>query len=141
MDMVKMKLEHNGKCYKYILSVSDIFSRFYRVAPLESKSAFEVKEKLEKIYLIHGTPKRLQSDNGGEFRKDVKQFCKRNKKNMIKSRPFISKAQGKVERSHRVVRKKIYYDMMKMKKNGVNWVTNLPTYMECLNNDKRKELG
>ena len=44
-----MKLEHNGKCYKYILSVSDIFSRFYWVAPLESKSAFEVKEKLEKI--------------------------------------------------------------------------------------------
>ena len=51
-----MNLEHKGKCYKYILSVLDIFSRLHWLAPLESKSAFEVKEKLEQIYIIHGTP-------------------------------------------------------------------------------------
>ena len=136
-----MKLEHKGKCYKYNLSVLDIFSKFHWLAPLESKSAFEVKGKLEQIYLIHGTPKRMQNDNGGEFKKGVKQFCKGNKINMIKSRPYNPKAQGKVERSHRVLRKKIYYDMSKMKKNRVNWVKNLPMYMKCLNNDKREELG
>ena len=59
-----MKLEHKGKCKKYILSVLDIFSRFHWLAPLKSKSAFEVKKKLSyQIYLIHGMPKRIQSDN------------------------------------------------------------------------------
>ena len=58
VDMIKMNLELKGKCYKYILSVLDIFSRFYWLASLKSKSLFEVKEKLEKIYLIRGTPKR-----------------------------------------------------------------------------------
>ena len=60
---------------------------------------------------------------------------------MIKSWPYNPNAQGKVERSHRVLRKKIYYDMSKMKKNGVNWVKNSPMYMKCLNNDKREEIG
>ena len=70
---------------------------------MESKRAFEVNEKLEKIYLIYGAPKGLQSDDGGEFKKDVKQFCK--KINMIKSRPYNPKAQSKVEHSHRVLKR------------------------------------
>ena len=85
-------------------------------------------------------PKRIQSDNTGQPKKDVKQFCKRNKINMIKSRPYNPKAQAKVERSHRMLRKRIYYDMIKMKKNGVNWVSNLLMYMKCLNNAKGKNL-
>ena len=60
---------------------------------------------------------------------------------MIRCRPYNPKAQGKVERSHRILRNKIYYDMVKQKKTGVNWVKNLPEYMKCLNNDKREELG
>ena len=69
---------------------------------------------------MHGIPERLQSDNGGEFKKDVKQYCKRNKIKMIRSRPYNPKAQGKVERSHRVLRNKINYDMVKQCKTGVN---------------------
>ena len=68
-------------------------------------------------------------------------FCKRKRIKMIRCRPYNPKAQGKVERSHRILRNKIYYDMVKQKKTGVNWVKNLPEYMKCLNNDKREELG
>ena len=71
-------------------------------------------------------PKRIQSDNLAEFKKDVKQFCKRNKINMIKLGPYNPKPQDKVERSHRLLRKNIYYDMVKMKKNRVNRLKNLP---------------
>ena len=60
---------------------------------------------------------------------------------MIKLRLYNPKAQGKVERSHRVLRKTIYYDMIKMQKNKVNWVKNLPMYVKYLNNDKREELS
>ena len=96
---------------------------------------------LQRIYDEHGVPKRLQSDNGGEFKKEVRQFCRDKKIAMIRSRPYNPKAQDKVERSHRVLRQKIYYDMVRQSKTGINWVQNLPQYMKCLNNDKREELG
>ena len=48
---------------------------------------------------------------------------------MIASRPYNPKAQGKVERSHRELRKKLHYDMVNLKGKGLNWVENLPNYM------------
>ena len=65
----------------------------------------------------------------------------KNKIKRIKCRPYNPKAQGKVERSYRVLRRKIYYDLIKQKKTGVNWVKCLPKYMKCLNQEKREELG
>ena len=41
---------------------------------------------------------------------------------MINCRPYNPKAQGKVERSHRSLIQKIYYDLIQQKKTGVNWV-------------------
>ena len=60
---------------------------------------------------------------------------------MIKCRPYNPKAQGKVERFHRILQRKIYYDLIKQKNTGVNWVKYLPKYMKCLNQEKREELG
>ena len=57
---------------------------------------------------------------------------------MIRSRPYNPKSQGKVERSHRVLRRKIYYDLVQQKKAGINWVKNL---LSCLNLEKRDKLG
>ena len=141
VDMKNMQTEHNGKPYRYIFSLMDIFSRFHWLAPLERKKSSHVKKELRRIYKVHGIPERLQSDNGGEFRKDVQKYCKTNKIKMIRCRPYNPKAQGKVERSHRVLRNKIHYDMVQQRKTGVNWVKNLPNYMKCLNNEKREELS
>lgn len=141
VDMKSMQVEHKGKIYRYILSLMDLFSRFHWLAPLERKKSSSVKKELQRIYTVHGMPERLQSDNGGEFKKDVEKFCEKKKIKMIRCRPYNPKAQGKVERSHRVLRRKIYYDLMKQKKTGVNWVKSLPEYMKCLNHDKREELS
>ena len=119
----------------------DIFSCFYWLAPLERKKSSHVKSVLHRIYNVHSIPERLQSDNGGEFKKDVKHYCKRNKIKMIRCRPYNPKAQGKVERSHRVLRNKIHYDMVQQRNTGVNWVKNLPNCMKCLNSEKREELS
>ena len=119
----------------------DVFSRFHWLAPLERKTSSNVRKELQRIYKEHGVPERLQSDNGGEFKKHVKKYCEENKIKMVRCRPYNPKAQGKVERSHRVLRGKIYYDMMSQKKTGVNWVKNLPDYMKCVNNEKREELA
>lgn len=60
---------------------------------------------------------------------------------MITSRSYNPKAQGKVERSHRELRKKLNYVMVSLKYKGVNWVKNLPNYMRILNELAREELG
>ena len=60
---------------------------------------------------------------------------------MTKSRAYCPQSQGKVERAHRTLRKKINYDLVKQGRKGVNWVRNLLEYSKCLNNDKREELG
>ena len=60
---------------------------------------------------------------------------------MISSHPYNPKAQGKIERSHRELRNKLHYDMVKLKNKVVNWVENLPNYMRVLNELAREELA
>ena len=43
---------------------------------------------------------------------------------MIRPRRYSLESQGKVERSHQVHRRKIYYDLVQKKKSGVNWLKN-----------------
>ena len=121
----------------------DLFSRFLWLVLLERKKSSFAKKELKRIYTLHGIPERIQSDNGGEFKKDAESYRKKKKDKikMIKCRPYNPKAQRKVERSHRVPRRKIYYDLIKQKKTGVNWVKCLPKYMKCLSQEKREELG
>ena len=65
-------------------------------------------------------------------------LCKRFKISMITSRPYNPRAQGKVERSYRELRKKIHYDIVNLKSKGVNWVEHLPYYMRVLNDLARE---
>ena len=108
--------------------------------PLQTKHSRGVKEYTKKMYEVHGTPGTFQSDNGKEFKRYVKRFCQKNKIQMIQSRPYNPTAQGKVERSHHVLRKKIAFNMLNQKRTGTNWVRNLPNYTKCVNNEKRETL-
>ena len=75
VDLVNMnsqKVVFKGKTYRYILSLMDIFSRFHWLAPLTRKFPSHVAPHLDRIFAEHGPPGRLQSDNDGEFKKDVK---------------------------------------------------------------------
>ena len=57
-------VEYQGKTYRYIMSLLDVFSRFHWLHPLQTKHPLGVKEYMKKIYEFHGTPGTLQSDNG-----------------------------------------------------------------------------
>ena len=95
----------------------DIFSRFHWLAPLTRQKSSHVKKELQQIFKEHVQPDCLQSDNGNEFKHQVKDCCKSRKIEMINSCPYNPKAQGKVERSHSSLRQKIYYDLIQQKKN------------------------
>ena len=72
VDMKSMKVEYKGKCYRYIFSLMDIFSRFHWLAPLTRKKNSHVKKELQRIYKEHGQPERLQSEKRGEFKRQVR---------------------------------------------------------------------
>ena len=55
------------------------------------------------------------------------------------SRSYHPQSQGKIERSHRVLHKKIHYDMIKLRKTGINWGHNLQGYIRVLNELARDE--
>ena len=69
--------------------------------------------ELKKIYREHGAPKILQCDRGGEFKRDVVTACKKIGVKIKNSRAYHPQSQGKVERSHRMLRDKIRYDILR----------------------------
>ena len=111
------------------------------VSTTDFKACYKGCNRIEENLRRTRTPENLQSDRGKEFYGAVKTFCERKKIKMTKSRVFHPQTQGKVKRSHRTLRKKINYDLVKQGGKGVNWVKNLLEYSKCLNNDKCEELG
>ena len=141
IDLSNDPVKHNGKVHKYVLSVIDIFSRFLWLVPLKSKSSSHIVRVLQPMYDQHGPPDRLQSHRGTEFEGKLRSMCKNYKIKMIKSRPYHPQSQGKVERSHRSLRKKIMYDFINLGKKGVNWASNLASYNRILNEESKEQLG
>ena len=55
--------------------------------------------------------------------------------------PYHPQSQGKVERSHRSLRKKMMYDFVHLSKVGVNWASQLKEYQRILNEEPIDVLG
>ena len=113
------------------------------IRPLTGKGSKQVAKELQELYCEVGPPKVLQCDNGGEFKKEkaVEQLCRKLEVKIIRSSPYHPQSQGKVERSHRTLRKKIMYDLGHMSKVGVNWVSQLREYQKILNEEPMDVLG
>ena len=107
------RVKYHGIVYQYVLSVMDVFSRFIWLRPHRSKHSKEIASELKSTYMDFGTPLLLQSDQGSEFKGDVKQLCRKMQVKMIHSRPYHPQSRGKVERSHRALRSKMEYDLLK----------------------------
>ena len=131
----------NGKTYHYILTVQDVFSRYLWLRPLTKKTSHQVARKLSKLYSEVGPPRVIQSDNGGEFKKAVEKLCQTLGIKIIRGSPYHPQSQGKVERSHRSLRKKISFDLLRFSKVGVNWASKLREYQKILNEEPMDVLG
>ena len=141
MDMGKKgTVLASGISYRYVLSVMDVFSRFVWLRALSDKCSKAIAKELRGIYLEHGPPLVIQSDQGREFKGAVEKLCREMKIKTIHSRPYHPQSQGKVERSHRSLREKMAYDFLRISKKGVNWVKQLPIYQSILNEDPKEVL-
>ena len=140
VSMISMPATIEGDTYKYIMSVIDIFSRFLFLRPLQSKEANEVAEHLLDIYIEHGPPDILQSDQGPEFKGVVKTICESLNVRIIRSAAYSPQTQGKDERSHRTWKEKIKFDLLKV--NGdLNWAEYLQQYQQLYNESPHSSLG
>ena len=124
-----------------MLTIQDIFSRYLWLQPLIYKTSKVISKALSDLYIEVGPPKVLQSDRGGEFKKWVTKLCKSLNVKMIRSRPYHPQSQGKVERSHRALRKKIAFDLGHLSKSGVNWAKQLKEYQKLQNEESMEALG
>lgn len=141
IDLKALRVKYNGESYRYVLTLIDVFSRYSWLRPLKTKESREIASILQHIFNEHGQPVVLQSDNGKEFKGAVKTLAQKLGIKCINSRPYRPQTQGKVERSHRSLRKKIAFDFLTMSSKGSNWVQNLGNYARTLNLEKREELG
>ena len=99
VDLVDMRgypANVDDTSFKYILVLLDVFSRFMFLRALRSKSADEVANCLLKIFCDTGPPRRLQSDQGSEFKGAVEKLMEAMKVDIIHSRPYYPQSQGKV---------------------------------------------
>ena len=60
---------------------------------------------------------------------------------MIKIRPYHPQSQGKVERSHRALRKNIAFHFGHLRRSGVNWAKQLKEYKKLQNKESMEALG
>lgn len=70
-------LPRTPRGFKYILVVTDLFSKYTLLFPLRSLSSKLIAEHLEeRVFLIYGSPRALISDNGPEFiGKETRNLC------------------------------------------------------------------
>ena len=138
MEMRKDTVEFNGVCYKYILSIINVYSRYTILRPLKRKTASEVASELSNVFQEHGIPRIIQYDNGSEFKGRVIQLLKRHGITIINSR-YHPQSQGKCERLHRTLRRKMRFSSRR--KYGYNWVEYLQKLASAIKNTPKRVLG
>ena len=65
--------------HTWAMNIIDHHTKFVTVVPLQQKTADEVLKSLREYCYTYGFPKKIITDNGGEFQnKKLKMFCKDN---------------------------------------------------------------
>ena len=73
--------------------------------PLTGKKSAQVVAELEKLFCMFGFPKKLHSDNGGEFKnKNMKNLCETHNIKLVHGTPRNPSTQGQVERNNSTIK-------------------------------------
>ena len=101
MDFRNCPCECDPK-HKWAINIIDHHTKFVNVHPIHNKSAEDVLSEVQKYCLIYGYPKKMLTDNGGEFEnKKMKTFCSNNEIQLLHGAARTPTTQGLVERSNR----------------------------------------
>lgn len=112
--MDKLELDFQGPYKKslngntYIIVASDYLTRYVFAKPLSNSKATAIIKFLKRIFLEHGTPLIIQTNQGRNFLSDeLSQFFNENGIHHSMSTPYHPQSQGLVERSNQVINERI----------------------------------
>ncbi len=92
----------------YLLVLVDYFNRFVELSIMKSVMSILVIRELEKIFVVHGNPEMLKTDNGPQFiSNEFSKFFQENDIFHLASTPSCPQANGEVERQNRSLLKAI----------------------------------
>ena len=95
--------------YNYVLDILDHFSKWIFSYGLKEKTGFEVLICLRKFILSFGICKKLQTDNGLEFKNVlINNYCIENNIERIFSPPYHPQSNGSIEAAHKTIQKFVY---------------------------------
>lgn len=132
IDLKEFKFE--GKKY-YISVVIDDYSRYIVSLTLfdHCPTTRELTSVLQKLKI---KPKKVLSDNGGQFQKQWKKWCKKNKIKPIFAHPYYPQDKGKVERTIRNLAEEFVNLLGKFK----HWIGKMGEWRKWFN-EKRYHYG
>lgn len=135
-DLIDVKLyEGYNKQRKYILTVIDFFSKKVFAKPLLNAQSESIKNALEEICEENNTfPLILQTDNGSEFKKDVREWCLENNIKQVKTLSHTPTSNGLIENFNNILRKMMRENFIRT--NSLNWIDYLDDFIENRNNSK-----
>ena len=110
----------------HLLVVVDYYSRYMEIEVLRSTTADKVIASLRKIFLTHGLPVSITTDNGSQFISE--EFCKFVDEERIEHRqvtPLWPQANGQVERQNRSLLKRIKIAQIEKR----NWKEELGSFL------------
>jgi hypothetical protein len=131
-------LRESNQGFSNILVCIDIFSRKIWALPTKTKFPKEISQNLEKI-IKQNRPKRIQSDNGTEFKNSIIQKLLDSYKIEFYTTNNTETKCSIVERAIKTIKHRIfkYFDFSKT----LNWVTILPEIIRGYNSTKHSATG
>ena len=132
MDLANMKqYSRKNKGYKWMLMVVDVFTRFAWVKPLKSKRPVDVAVGLGEV-LMEKVPNLILTDNGSEYKGQVKQLL--NTMNITHETNDLHdhKALGIIDRFTRTLREKV--NKVFFVNNSTNWIDHIQDIIKVYNN-------
>lgn len=110
----------------YIFVAVDYYSRYYEIDVMKDISSDRIIEALEKMFVHHGLPITITSDNGPQFVSEkFEQYLKSNRIEHRRVTPLHPAANGEVERQNRSLMKRIRIAQAENK----DWKKEIRTYM------------
>ena len=135
-DMSNVARQNGG--HNFILTVIDVFSRYAWARPLKNKSGKTVAAAFKSIFTKKRIPKRLQTDQGTEFKNPhVNKLYRK-----YKIEHFSPKSAYKaaiVERFNRTLKRKMYATFSWQLNN--KWLATLPKIVSSYNNSIHRTIG
>ena len=90
------------KTHTWAMNIIDHHTKYVSVVPLHHKTADEVLINLREYCYTYGFPRKIITDNGGEFQNNkMKKFCHENGIKLSHGAPRTPTTQGLTERSNR----------------------------------------